>query len=253
MFLVTTGEGLMPQLQSPILTIATVTRNCVGTLAATLKSVREIANASIQYVVVDGASTDGTLELLQQYRELIDDMVSEPDRGIYNAMNKAVRLARGEYILFLNGDDVLLPAGQIAVMEELAKRRAAIVCATTLVGSASHPDETLVPQPWRLPFYNSIPHPSAFASTSLLKQYPFREDLRIASDYDFFLGCFLRRVKFKVLPVDCAVHQRGGASGNVELSLREVEQIQRYRLNLAYPLIAASLKANRLIRHRVVM
>lgn len=224
-----------------LLTIVTVTRNCVQTLPRTLESVRAIKRADVEYVVIDGASTDGTLELLQAQGELIDQLVSEPDTGIYNAMNKGVRLARGKWTLFINGDDELLPArfdevlSALAALDAPGAKAAGVLCATTLTGSAQAPLEVLRATPWKLPFFNSIPHPSSFVRTALLRQYPFREDLRIVSDYDLFLRLFLARVPFSIVDVPAALHHRGGASGDQRKSQAELDQVRRERLGWRLP------------------
>ncbi|WP_419902632.1 glycosyltransferase family 2 protein [Kiloniella sp.] len=219
-----------------LLTIITVTWNCATTLEKTLRSVQDIKNETIEYIIIDGVSDDGTLDLISQYASLVDQMVSEPDTGIYNAMNKGVSLAKGEYILFINGDDELVSEGFPSVLQVLKQGKADIVCGTTLVGSVNAPTEVLTAQPLRLPFFNTVPHPSSFTRTALLKATPFREDLRIASDYDFFLGAYLRRKHFQILPAVTALHQRGGASGDQDLSETEIEQIRHDQLGWRYPL-----------------
>jgi len=190
----------------------------------------------VEYVVVDGVSTDGTLEAIRARGVLVDRLVSEPDSGIYNAMNKGVRLAQGNYVLFINGDDALIVEGFNAVMEVIARGLDGIICATTLVGEIDSPTETLVASPWRLPFFNSIPHPSSFVRREILLGSPFREDLRIVSDYDFFLGAYLAGQSFRVIPVVTASHQRGGVSGDVKRSNLELEIVRRDRLGWRYPL-----------------
>lgn len=219
-----------------LLSIVTVTKNCAATIGKTLDSVQEVKTPEVEYVVVDGVSTDGTLDAVRAREGLVDRLVSEPDSGIYNAMNKGVALARGRYVLFINGDDELVADGFPSVMTVLSEGRDEIVCATTLVGERASPAEVLVAQPSRLPFFNSIPHPSSFVKRELLLSNPFREDLRIVSDYDFFLGAYLAGRSFRVLSAETALHQRGGASGNVARSLSELEQVQRRRLGLKYPL-----------------
>lgn len=197
-------------MKRPLLTIITVTKDCAATLERTLKSVQAIKTEAIEYLIIDGVSDDGTLELVGRYDELVDKVVSEPDTGIFNAMNKGAKLASGDYVLFINGDDELLADGFPDVMELLRLRRAQIVSATTIVGDPSSPDEVLRAKPWKLLFHNPIPHPSSFVARSLLEKFPFREDLRIASDYDFFLRCYLSGVKFLVTPKATAHHERGG-------------------------------------------
>ena len=220
-----------------LLTIVTVTKNCDATIDRTLDSVSAVKRPGVEYVVVDGVSSDATLDAIRARGELVDRLVSEPDSGIYNAMNKGVGLARGRYVLFINGDDALVADGFSAVMDAMARGQYGIICATTLVGELASPAETLVAKPWRLPFFNSIPHPSSFVRRELLLRSPFREDLRIVSDYDFFLGAYLAGQSFRVLPVVTALHQRGGASGDVQRSQTELERVRRERLGWRYPLI----------------
>lgn len=88
------------------ITVITVCRNCASTIEATVRSVLAQDYPDLEYVVVDGASTDGTLEILRKHADRISRLVSEPDRGVYDAMNKGLRLATGEYLLFMNAGDV---------------------------------------------------------------------------------------------------------------------------------------------------
>jgi glycosyltransferase involved in cell wall biosynthesis len=220
-----------------LLTIVTVTKNCETTIERTLDSVSAVKRLGVEYLVVDGASTDATLEAIRARGEIVDQLVSEPDSGIYNAMNKGVRLARGRYILFINGDDALVAEGFTTAMDAMALGKDGVICATTVVGMLSSPAEILVAKPWLLPFFNSIPHPSSFVRRELLLRNPFREDLRIVSDYDFFLGAYLAGQSFRVLPVVTALHQRGGASGDVQRSQAELERVRRERLGWRYPLM----------------
>lgn len=88
------------------LTVVTINFNNAAGLARTLKSVREQFNRNFEYVVVDGGSTDESVALISQNADLIDDWCSEKDRGEYDAMNKGIRMARGEYLMFLNSGDL---------------------------------------------------------------------------------------------------------------------------------------------------
>lgn len=106
----------------PLVSIITVVRNAVATVADTVASVAAQTYAGqIEYIVIDGGSTDGTLKVLAEHEGTIDCLVSEPDEGIYDAMNKGLRLARGRYVALLNADDRLLPdfvKESVAVLEE---------------------------------------------------------------------------------------------------------------------------------------
>jgi glycosyltransferase involved in cell wall biosynthesis len=214
----------------PLLSIVTVTKNCAASLKATLESVKAIKNADIEYIIIDGSSTDGTVELIKNSGELVDKFISETDSGIYNAMNKGLDLALGKYILFINGDDELLPEGFPIVWPLLIDGNASIIAAKTKVLSDGKCTPTLIARPWQLFFFNTIPHPSAFMLTALLRRYRFREDLRIASDYDLFLRLLLDGHQFLKVNAITALHHRGGVSANSALSLNEITQIRQERL-----------------------
>lgn len=94
------------QLSSPLITIIIVAKNAKTTIASALKSIEAQTYSAVECIVIDGASTDGTREILQN-ESSIDILISEPDRGIYDAMNKGINYAHGEWILFLGADDQL--------------------------------------------------------------------------------------------------------------------------------------------------
>ena len=121
----------------PLLTIVTVCRNSARTIAETLASVdRFLAEPhGIEHLIVDGSSTDGTLELVASARRPGRRLLSEPDTGLYDAMNKGLRLARGDYVWFLNSDDYLHPALADAFPDMLAalrERYASCLCMACL-------------------------------------------------------------------------------------------------------------------------
>jgi glycosyltransferase involved in cell wall biosynthesis len=90
----------------PLISIITICKNAGGTIAKTLASVRDCQYPRLEYVIVDGGSTDDTQTLIQQYSSCVDKYVSEPDNGISDALNKAVDLSSGDYHLVVHADDV---------------------------------------------------------------------------------------------------------------------------------------------------
>lgn len=92
---------------NPRFSIITVTLNSATTLRETLESVRRQSWKNVELIVVDGASTDGTLDIVHEYDDVVSRLISEPDNGLYDAMNKGVRAARGDIVYFLNSDDRL--------------------------------------------------------------------------------------------------------------------------------------------------
>jgi len=101
---------------SPAVSVVTVVRNDVANIARTLDSVLAQRDADLELVVVDGGSSDGTPAIVQGYRSRVGAFLSEPDRGIYDAMNKGIGLARGEYVLMMNSGDVFASDDALATL-----------------------------------------------------------------------------------------------------------------------------------------
>jgi len=98
----------------PTLSVITVVYNNVQHIERTLQSVLNQTYADIEYIVIDGASTDGTLDIIERYKNQITKLISEPDTGIYDAMNKGLTLATGDYVLFMNSGDELYSPQTVA-------------------------------------------------------------------------------------------------------------------------------------------
>jgi len=95
-------------LNRPLVSIITVTYNAADSIEATIKSVINQGEPKHEFIIIDGGSSDGTIKIIEKYREHIDHWISEPDSGIYDAMNKAIKIAKGTYLYFINAGDVLL-------------------------------------------------------------------------------------------------------------------------------------------------
>ena len=166
--------------------------NCEG-LRRTLESVAAQTCKDFEYIVIDGGSTDGSVELIKQYESIISYWVSEPDRGIYHAMNKGVAKATGEYCNFLNSGDSYHDGSVINKFVN-CKQNADILTGAIqyvfnsknekILGEIKRPYEYLYTD--HLLSY-SIPHPASLIKTELLRENPYDESLKIVSDWKFWL------------------------------------------------------------------
>ena len=111
----------------PRISVVTVAMNDVHGLARTIDSVAQQCYKNIQYVVIDGGSSDGSLELVESKKLVIDIMLSEPDEGIYHAMNKALSLADGEWVIFMNAGDVFAAPDTLSVAASCIEGNADVV------------------------------------------------------------------------------------------------------------------------------
>jgi putative colanic acid biosynthesis glycosyltransferase len=189
----------MSPLSSPSLSVIVVCKNPGPRLAAALQSVWDQRDAAPELVVVDGGSEDGTREWLERHRERIPVLVTEPDRGVYDAMNKGLAAARGEWVIFLGADDRL--ASDTVLAEMLATLRQTV--GGVVVGEVNYNDGRvyrLAPTP-RTRARNFVHHQGAFYRRSLFAEHgPFDATLRVMGDYDFNLRLWQRRVRFQPCP-----------------------------------------------------
>mgnify|MGYP001260431427 CR=1 FL=1 len=207
----------------PYISIVTATYNSVELLQRCLDSVASQTFRAIEHIVIDGASTDGTVEIIKANKEKIAYWVSEPDTGIYNAWNKAVSHIRGEWVLFLGSDDKLVnetALEKIAPYLEDAYPIHGLVYGILLV-SQRGTEETLFPvgEPWanlkgRYSRANILlpPHPAAFQHISLFNGVEtFDETFKIAGDSKFVTQEVLKRDPLFV-PVEVTRFSLGGLS-----------------------------------------
>ncbi len=180
------------------ISIITVAFNAAHTIADTLESVAAQTHPDIEHIVVDGASTDGTLDVVKRHGKRVARLVSEPDKGIYDAMNKGLRLATGEAIGFLNADDVYSDMGVLervsAIME--TENLDALFGDAEFV-SPTRPDRPLRRYrsdrfcPERIAWGWMPAHPSLFIRQEVYARFgSFRTDYRIAGDFELVARMF---------------------------------------------------------------
>lgn len=201
------------------LTVATVCWNALQFLPRCIESVQPLYNSKlkIEHLFIDGASTDGTLEYLQQQLDAgrITRVISEPDKGLYDAMNKAIRNARGKIIVFINADDAICPEGAIACCEPILAGRAEYSAGQALcISSTSDDTYTIYPRIqntlWRQPYC----HQSMFCSTKLLRRVGgFKyEQFRIGADTDLMRRLYIAKIPFEAVQKISAHFYTGGVS-----------------------------------------
>lgn len=173
--------------------VITINYNNVEGLRKTIASVVGQTCNDYEYIVIDGGSTDGSVEVIKKYADRIDYWVSEPDGGIYNAMNKGVAQAHGEYCIFMNSGDCFYDQ---SVLERVSGTNSED---DIVIGKLrSNKDNKVLfnpPLSGRISMYYlysaTVPHQSSFIRTELLRQFPYDEDLKIVSDWKFFVQAII--------------------------------------------------------------
>lgn len=197
------------------ISVITVTLNHLAGLEATWRSVAAQTYRDFEWVVIDGGSTDGTTGFLEAHAGEIAYWVSEPDGGIYQAMNKGVAQARGEYCIFMNAGDVFYDE---RVLEDMAPYLDGQM--PMVFGETVYPDGWIHRAiPGVRPEYfwgSSFPHQAAFMHRDLFERYgKYREEYRYASDMFYFYELIFRhKVEFRAVERQVCRFEGGGVSAN---------------------------------------
>jgi len=238
------------------ISVVTVCFNNADTVADTLISVASQSHPSIEHIVVDGASTDRTLDIVRDLGAHVDRLISEPDQGIYDAMNKGLAAATGDLVGFLNADDLFAGPEALAQIADAAEaERRDAVCGDLVYVRHDRPDQVVRYwrcgpfSPGRLRYGWMPPHPTFYIRRSLLPQLGgFDTRLRIAADYDFMLRC-LRLPGFKLAYVpQVLVRMRMGGASNRSLqamlrkSREDLQALQRNRVGGLLTLACKNLR-----------
>lgn len=199
-----------------ILSIITINKNNSAGLVRTIESVRIQKVYDLDYIVVDGSSSDSSIEIMERNRDCITVMVSEPDSGIYNAMNKGIHQARGEYCLFLNSGDRLGGDNALAIIMSALESNPDILYSDAIIVGNSCVNVIRSPRQVNFGYFlvNTLNHQSTVIRRSLLlEEGLYREDLRMASDWYFFLKATShRKLVFKYLPQPMVQYDGNGLS-----------------------------------------
>lgn len=230
------GPGKSPQAGAPLISIITATRNALHHLPALASSIRAQTYAPIEWIVVDGASTDGTPDYLAQNEDVVDCWISEPDRGIYAAWNKGLRQARGEWICFLGADDFLWHPDSLQAMAatlSAVPSGCRVVYGRLAIVNASGTLLYTLGDPWpavcrRFRSVMALPHPGLMHNRSLFETYGgFDTGYRIAGDYEFLLRELRHGDARFVEDVIVAGMKLGGLSTSLDASATMLREMRR--------------------------
>lgn len=207
----------------PLVSVITVVYNGAKHLERAIRSVIEQGYKNIEYIIVDGGSTDGSLDIIKEYAKAgsVARFISEPDEGIADAFNKGIALSTGEIIGILNADDAYLPG----VLKKVAAifRNAApdFILHGDMIREKNHERKRIRPRPFsRFWKYVDSPfnHPAMFVPRKVYETVGlYNKEYRFAMDYDFNLRALLAGVKFRYIREDLAVFYEGGRSSMAPL------------------------------------
>lgn len=215
----------------PKISIITVAYNSARTIIDTLESIRSQSYPNIEHIIIDGASADSTIPIVKKHIQQFPNhqFISEPDKGIYDAMNKGIKLATGDYICFLNSDDFYVNGYVIEnVVEQIISQRAPDVLYGNL-WYVDQEDTDCVYRFWRAGKFRRYkmfmgwmaPHPTFFVKSSLIQKYGnFNTRLSLAADYEMMVRLlYCRKCTAHYIP-NILVKMRLGGEGNKAIKNR---------------------------------
>lgn len=203
----------------PLFSIITVCYNEELNIERTIKSIEEQKYLDFEYIIIDGKSVDKTLSIIKSHKELLEKKVnfillSEQDKGIYNAMNKGVTLASGKWLLFLN-------AGDYFYDEYVLKKVSKYDCENVDIMYGDYISQIYDLYMYRkclplneMEIHMPFCHQSVFILNSIIRSNKYNEIYRIASDYDFFLKCYCENKNFKYIDFPISVFTLDGTSSD---------------------------------------
>ncbi len=245
------------------ISLITVSFNSAHTIGDTIASVREQNYPNLEYIIIDGGSSDGTLTVIKQNSDVIDHAVSEQDDGIYDAMNKGINLASGEVIAFINSDDMLADSTVLQQIAEVLRQEEIDACYADLV-YVQQTDRDKVIRYWRSSAFKpglfgrgwSPPHPTFYVKKSVYEQFGgFSLDYKMGNDIELMLR-FLERYQVKSLyvPKTWVKMRIGGVSnqslGNIILQNKEIIKAAKNNgISFFVPLFVLGKIKDRLIQY----
>lgn len=214
------------------ISIITITYNSEKTLRETLESVRSQKYENLEYIIIDGGSTDGTLAMVKEYSDLVSILRSEPDKGISDAMNKGILMATGDLIGIIHSDDMLEEGALDRLSLEWDSSSDVYYGHCMVVDEASNPMHILEAKQDLdgLAYGFCMIHPSAFVTKDAYQKYGiFDLRYRCAMDYDLFLRFYRAGAKFKYIDAALAQYRIGGT--NMKYRRKTIDEIHDISVN----------------------
>jgi glycosyltransferase len=208
---------------NPKISIITTALNSQATIEKTIQSVLAQDYKNIEYIIIDGKSTDKTLDIAKNYEKHIDKIISEPDTGIYNAMNKGIKAATGDIIATINSDDFYTDNTVATRMVNHIKQNSLDAAFANLL-YVHHKNTSKIVRFWKATPYKPgdfqkgwvPPHPTFFCQKKIFNQFGlFREDFQVAADFELMLR-FIEKYKIKTGHLQkTIVKMRTGGKANI--------------------------------------
>jgi glycosyltransferase involved in cell wall biosynthesis len=214
----------------PVISIITPVLNGEKTIAQCLQSVAEQTYSHKEHWIIDGVSTDKTLEIVHEWAEKYPHIhyISEKDSGIYQAMNRGIEKSSGAWVYFLGGDDVLAENTVLEDISPFFKESKDMLLGNVLIKGLKEPVVRHPNLSWERFLYCSIIHQSCFYRKALFEQSAYDESKQIAADYKFNLQLIENKTPYQLIDKTVCIYYAHGKSGSeISTTLKEMSQCRR--------------------------
>jgi glycosyltransferase involved in cell wall biosynthesis len=221
----------MNTIKTPLISIITVSYNAVSTIEQTILSVINQGFEDYEYIIIDGGSTDGTIEIIEKYQDRITFWVSEPDKGIYDAMNKGIKIGKGELVSLLNSDDWYEKDALIIVANNFYSNPNVDVFHGLLrIINIANDEPSMICGHYNSNLYDGmIEHPTCFVKRELFEKVGgFDLSYKSAADYDWMLRVKNTGARFLLIHEIVANFRNGGISSSLGGSFEDILIKKRY-------------------------
>jgi glycosyltransferase involved in cell wall biosynthesis len=244
-------------MKQPVITVITICKNSALTIGATIHSIIDQRVDGLEYIIIDGGSTDGTLGVIESFGANVDVCISEPDNGISDAFNKGIARASGELIGIINSDDTLLPGTLQKVIDFFSQNtNIEVTHGDVLYYEDDHFLKRISPParwwfPWRMGTFNI--HPATFVKREVYEKHgKFDTTYKFAMDDDLFCRWLNTGVTMAYLPEPLVKVQAGGVSGR--FAFRVFGEKRRALVENGFPRVLTEIQyASRFAGQFVVM
>jgi glycosyltransferase involved in cell wall biosynthesis len=239
----------------PKVSVITINLNNRHGLEKTIESVLAQTYSDYEFILIDGGSSDGSIDVINRNADRVTRWISEADSGIFHAQNKGADKACGDYLLFLNSGDIL---ENNQVLEEFAPHLHSndMVYGDMLRGSGEEQEHLHMPDKLDVCFFieHSLGHPCTFISRALFRKLDGYRDMEftISGDYEFYIrALFVHNASYRHIPGLVAVFDSGGiSSGPLHRERQEAERRRSWRLNFSEPVVRLFEEYTELLRSR---
>ena len=223
---------------NPTITVITICYNAVSSLEDTILSVTGQSYPHLEYIIIDGASNDGTIDIIKKHEDAISHWISEPDKGIFDAMNKGLQYANGDWIIFMNAGDCFFDHNTLTrVCHELTDNMVMIYGDTQYIRSTgTHVETAFEPDYIRKNMPTS--HQSFLIRTEMAKEIGFNTRYRYAADYNMVYHIFSKYgekgTKHIPIPISCYEAITGLSMQHENEVYKETLMIRRFSFHVLY-------------------